>query len=203
VEDVDLGVCRGRWYPADPERVVIVLPGARYLPFAPLLWFARETAARHGWSVLEVWDEYLDRSVDPVGWVAERAEAALARAGDARVLLVTKSLTSRAVILAGERALPGIWLTPLLHLEEVAAGFEQLSAPALLVGGTADESWRGDVARRTEHELVEVEGGDHGLQIPGDPLASVDALRGIVERIDEFVAARTSATGYSAGADAA
>jgi hypothetical protein len=193
VEDVDLGVCRGRWYPGDPERVVVVLPGARYLPFAPLLWFARETAARHGWSVLEVWDEYLDRSADPALWVAERAEAALARAGDARVLLVTKSLTSRALTLAGERGLPGIWLTPLLHLEEVAVGFEQLSAPALLVGGTADESWRGDVARRAGQEVVELEGADHGLQIPGDPVASVDALRRVVERLDEFVAARTAA----------
>lgn len=193
MEDVDLGVCKGRWYAGDPERVAVVLPGARYLPFAPLLWFARETAARHGWSVLEVWDEYLDRSLDPTGWVTKRAEAALARAGDARVLLVTKSLASHAVTLAGERGLPGIWLTPLLHLEAVAAGFGQLSAPALLVGGTADESWDSEVARDRGHDVLELEGADHGLQIAGDPLASVDALRRVVERVEEFVAARTAA----------
>jgi pimeloyl-ACP methyl ester carboxylesterase len=187
VEDVDLGVCSGRWYPADPERVAVVLPGAQYLPFGPLLWFSREVAASRGWSVLEVWDEYLERSVDPWAWVEERAAAALARAGDARILLVTKSITSRAVRVAAERGLPGVWLTPLLHSGDIAAAFERLDAPALVVGGTADESWVGEVARQAGHEVLELDGADHSLQIPGEPLASVDALRTIVARVDFFV----------------
>ena len=187
MEDVDLGVCKGRWYAGDPGRVAVILPGARYLPFAPLLWFAREVATGSGWSVLDVWDEYLDRSVDPWRWVEDRAEAALARAGDARVVLVTKSLTSRAVGVAAERHLPGIWLTPLLHNDAVAAGFSSLQAPALLVGGTADESWDGGVARAAGHEVLELEGADHALQIPGDPLASVDSLRRAVHAMQEFI----------------
>ena len=190
MEDVDLGVCQGRWYAGDPARVVVVLPGARYLPFAPLLWFARDVALARGWSVLEVWDEYVDRNEDPWRWAQERAEAALERAGSAEVLLVSKSLTSRAVTVAGERGLPGIWLTPLLHEPEIAQGFERLEAPALLVGGTADESWDGEVARRAGHEVLELDGADHGLQIEGDPLASVDALRRVAERMDVFVAER-------------
>ena len=190
MEDVDLGVCAGRWYPGAPERVAVVLPGARYLPFAPLLWFTREVALARGWSVLEVWDEYLDRSQDPWRWVEERAEAALARAGKAEVLFVAKSLTSRAVTLAADRGLPGIWLTPLLHEPEIAREFERLQAPALLVGGTADESWDGVLARQGRHEVLELDGADHGLQLADDPLGSLDALRRVVERIDEFVAAR-------------
>jgi hypothetical protein len=186
--DVDLGVCTGRSYAGDPDRVVVVLPGARYLPFAPLLWFAREVALARGWSVLEVWDEYRDRSEDPWHWVFERAEAALRHAGDARTALVTKSISSRAVTIAAEKGVPGIWLTPLLHDADIAAGFEQLSAPALLVGGTADESWDGEVARRAGHEALELQGADHSLQIEGDPLGSVDALRRVVERMDAFVA---------------
>jgi hypothetical protein len=189
MEGVDLGVCKGRWYAGDPNRVVVTLPGARYLPFAPLLWFAREVATSRGWSVLDVWDEYLDRSVDPWRWVFERAEAALARAGDAQTVLVTKSITSRAVTIASEKGLPGIWLTPLLHNKDIAAGYEQLSAPALLVGGTADESWDGELARRAGHDVLELEGANHSLQIDGDPLASVDALRQVVERMDAFIAA--------------
>jgi len=190
VDDVDLGVCAGRWYPGARNRVAVVLPGARYLPFAPLLWFTREVALARGWSVLEVWDEYLDRSQDPWSWVEQRAEAALAWAGEADVLLVAKSLTSRAVRLAADRGLPGIWLTPLLHEPEIARQFERLQAPALLVGGTADESWDGELARRAEHEVLELDGADHGLQLAGDPLSSLDALRRVVERVDAFVAAR-------------
>jgi hypothetical protein len=193
VEDVDLGVCKGRWYPGDPRRVAVVLPGARYLPFAPLLWFAREIALARGWSVLEIWDEYLDRTADPERWVVERARAAFEHAGDARTLLVTKSLTSRAVSLAADGDAPGIWLTPLLHDAGIAAGFEQLSAPALLVGGTADESWDGGIARRAGLEVLELEGADHALQIEGDPIASVDLLRRVVERMDAFVAANDPA----------
>jgi hypothetical protein len=189
VDDVDLGVCAGRWYPADPDRVAVVLPGARYLPFAPHLWFAREVAAAHGWSVLEVWDEYLDRSVDPRRWVEDRAAAALEHAGDARIALVTKSITTGAVGIAADRGLPGIWLTPLLHNEVIAGDFDRLEAPALLVGGTADESWDREVARRAGHEILELEGADHGLQLPGDPLGSIEALRRVAERMDAFVAA--------------
>jgi len=189
MEDVDLGVCRGRWYAGDPDRVVVILPGAQYVPFAPLLWFVREVAMSRGWSVLEVWDEYLDRSLDPWQWVSERAEAALARAGAAETALVTKSISSRAVTIAAERHLPGVWLTPLLHDEAIAAHFGQLSAPALLVGGTADESWDSGVACRAGHEVLELEGANHALQIEGDPLASVAHLTQVVERIDAFVAA--------------
>ena len=39
MEVIELGLCKGRWYAADPGRVAVVLPGARYLPFGPLLWF--------------------------------------------------------------------------------------------------------------------------------------------------------------------
>jgi pimeloyl-ACP methyl ester carboxylesterase len=189
VEDVDLGVCKGRWYAGAADRVVVVLPGALYLPFAPLLWFAREVALARGWSVLEVWDEYRDRSEDPWRWVFERAEAALRHVGDAPTALVTKSISSRAVTIAVEQGLPGIWLTPLLRNDDIAVGFEQLSAPALVVGGTADESWDGELARRAGHEVLELEGANHSLQLEGDPLASIDALRRVVERMDAFVAA--------------
>jgi hypothetical protein len=186
MERVDLGVCGGRWYAGAPDRIAVVLPGAQYLPSGPLLWFAREVALRHGWSVLEVWDEYLDRSVDPREWVDARAEAALRRVGDAEILLVAKSITSHAAGIAGERGLPGIWLTPLLHLGEVAAAFERLDAPALLVGGAADESWDRAAAHRGGHEVLELEGADHSLQVQGDPLASVELLRRVVARVDAF-----------------
>ena len=187
MEDVDLGVCPGRWYAGATDRVVVVLPGARYLPFAPLLWFSREVAAARGWSVLEVWDEYRDRSVHATAWVEERARAALERAGGARVVLVTKSLSSAAVGIAAEHELPGIWLTPLLHDDQIATGFRRLSAPALLVGGTADASWDGELARNASSDVLELEGANHSLQLDGDPRASLDALRRVVERMDEFL----------------
>lgn len=72
MERVDLGVCESRFFPADPNRAVVVLPGAHYLPSYPLLWFTRETAASRGGSVLGVWDE-LGEADDPETWVQERS----------------------------------------------------------------------------------------------------------------------------------
>ena len=91
-----------------------MLPGARYLPFAPLLWFSREVALARGWSVLEVWDEYVDRREDPWRCVDGGLEAALARTIGARVLPVAEVADEPCRDVAGERGLPGIWLTPLL-----------------------------------------------------------------------------------------
>lgn len=187
MEEIDLGACRGRWYAGDRSRVVVVLPGARYLPFAPLLWFSREVALSRGWSVLEVWDEYGDPGVDPWQWVEERAAAAVRHVEPARVAFVAKSIASHAARLAREGGLPGVWLTPLLHDPEVRAAFEELEAPALLVGGTGDRSWDGEAARRSGHEVLELERADHSLQIAGDSRASLEALRRVVERVDEFL----------------
>jgi hypothetical protein len=36
--------------------------------------------------------------------------------------------------------------------------------------------------------VLELEGANHSLQIEGDPLGSVDALRVVTARIDEFLA---------------
>jgi hypothetical protein len=35
--------------------------------------------------------------------------------------------------------------------------------------------------------VLELEGLDHSLQVPGDPLASLDVLRRVTERIGEFL----------------
>ena len=37
------------------------------------------------------------------------------------------------------------------------------TAPALLVGGTADGSWDGALARELSDDVLELEGADHGL----------------------------------------
>ena len=90
--------------------------------------------------------------------------------------------------MAAEMGLPGIWLTPLLHDAEIATGFEQLSAPAL--SWVERRTSRGTAARAARgHEVLELEGANHALQIEADPLASIDALRRVVERMDAFVAA--------------
>jgi len=185
---VDLGICGGRFWPGDPGRVAIVLPGAGYLPGYPLLWFAREAVQRHGWSVLEVWDE-ARREDDQRRWVEDRAAAALDYAGSAaRVLVVAKSVSTFAAPIVDGRSLPAVWLTPFFDGEPVLDALRRATAPALLVGGTADPLWDSTLASTVGAEVLELAGVDHALEVDGDPLASLDALRRVTDTIDGFVA---------------
>lgn len=165
-----------------------MLPGAFCLPAAPLPWFSREAMQAHGWSVLQVWDQR-DSGRDPQKWVDDRLEAALEFIeNDPRVVVLAKSLTSMAAPAVAEAGLPAIRLTPLLQSPEAQRGLSDTKAPALAIGGTADPLWDSGVAARSRNaEVVEILGADHGIQIPGDPAGSVEALAAVVAATDRFI----------------
>jgi hypothetical protein len=66
----------------------------------------------------------------------------------------------------------------------------------LLIGGTADRTWQEGAVGSAD--VLEIAGADHALQIDGDPLASLDALRLVVERVGAFLAALERTTRPSA-----
>lgn len=186
---VDLGPCAGLLHENDSERCVVVLPGMQYSTQAPLLWFAREVAAARGWSALEVLDS-LPEGAEPFGWARDRARRALDRAAaDAsEVAVIGKSLASGAAGLVADRGVPAIWLTPLLNERRVADDLSRAARPALLIGGSADEAWTPDaLADSGLLQVVQLDGLDHSLQRPGEPRASLDALRAVAERVDRFL----------------
>jgi hypothetical protein len=185
---VDLGPCTGLLHEHDPDRCVVVLPGMQYTTQAPLLWFAREVAAARGWSVLEVLDSLPD-GAEPFGWARDRARRALDRVeAAADVAVVGKSLASAAAGLVADRVLPAVWLTPLLNQARVVDDLSRAPRPALLIGGAADETWVPDaLADSGLLQVVELDGLDHSLQRPGDPVASLGALRAVTDRIGTFL----------------
>ncbi len=160
IRPIDLGVCQGYEFEGDAARTAIALPGAM-LAGMPSLWFAFGPLFEDGWRVVLVWDQFLDRSQDATQWVRARAEAAAAYAGDVS-LVIAKSLTTRAAGLAAEHAWPAVWLTPLFD-EETLPLYRKRTAPALLVGGTADPAWDGALARELSGDVLELDGADHGL----------------------------------------
>ncbi|MDP8957751.1 MAG: alpha/beta hydrolase [Actinomycetota bacterium] len=188
MEELDLGICRAQLFQGEHNRAALLLPGARYVPAAPLLWFTREVLQARKWTVLQVWDEW-DRSDDPTQWVADRLEAGLTHLGDHLApLLVAKSLSTLALPEAIERGLSGIWLTPLLAQAAVRSALTENLPPSLVVGGTGDPTWDSEfVAQLATVEVLEIEGADHGLQFPGEPHRSLDALKIITDRTGQFV----------------
>ena len=171
----------------DPARRVVLLPGVRYFSQAPLLWFAREAAQAGGWSVLEL-SERAPADQEPFAWMRDRAERALDASDAGTVVVIGKSLGSAAAPLVAERGLAAVWLTPLLIRPEVVSALAGSSAPCLLVGSSADETWvNGEQPGGDSVEVVEFDGLDHSLQVEGDPLASLDVLRQVTKQIAAFL----------------
>jgi hypothetical protein len=78
--------------------------------------------------------------------------------------------------------LAAVWLTPLLHRPEVVEALARASAPFLLVGGTADPSWDGAVARRLTPHVLEVPDAHHGMLVPGPLARSAEVRAGLHRR---------------------
>jgi len=186
MERVDLGPCRAIRHERDAGRVAVLLPGQFYPTRAPALWFAREAAMARGWSALEVLGEPGEHE-DPLAWERWCAERAIEAAAPARLLVIGKSLAS---LLAGEvsdRALEAVWLTPLLNEHAVIEGLARARRPTLVVGGSADPTWRPDAVRGEDAiDILELPGRNHSLEVPGDPVASLAGLSQMTNAIMRF-----------------
>ena len=178
------------WF-RQPDRLVgtaVLLPGRQGGVAAPLMHWSAALLTQSGWSVLGVtWDEksLAQPSEAPVRRCAQSALAETRR--DLPVLVVAKSLGTLALAWAVELELPGVWLTPLLTETSVATAVTEAQQPTLLMGGTADPSWRPPTVVGPHVEVVEVPGADHGLQTSdwrGSLLAHLD----LFERISHFAA---------------
>lgn len=183
----------------DARLVLTVLPGVGYTAQGPVL--ARPAAALRaaGWTVRTVvWDG------KPGFDDARRAYADVVRDGvaaapDAVHLVLAKSLGTLALPVAVELGLPGAWLTPLLttdrapEVRAVAAGLGASGVPALLVGGTADGLWDPALAAASGARVLEVDDGDHSLEVGGDPgrtAATLDAVTAAVVDLAGAVSTR-------------
>jgi hypothetical protein len=171
------------------ERRVVLLPGARYPTRAPLLWFAREVAVARGYGVLELLEEP-PAGEDPFAWVRDRATRALDHEPSQLDVVIGKSLSSDVADLAAERGLPAVWLTPLLDRPGIVSALARAGRPTLLVGSTADPTWRPEaLPPNVMLDVLELDGLDHALQLADDPQHSLKELRKVAKRIDRFLGA--------------
>ncbi len=185
-----------RWPPSGaPVGTAVVLPGSGYSPAAPHLEYARQAALQHGYAVQQVWWERPEHAEDWSVWVGDQLAAAVAAepSPPSRVLVVGKSLGTRAAPYAAGQSWPAVWFTPLLRVDTVVEGIRANRAPQLLVGGLDDEHHDASVAA-TLGELPDVTvleipaGRPHPLvrrrRRPqrGDPARHLPCTRGLADR---------------------
>jgi hypothetical protein len=173
----------------DPARVATVLPGSGYTAMGPLLWYARAALSDEGWTVRTL--EWTDKPT----WDEARAvyeeilDGSDSPDEDTLHIVVAKSLGTLAMPLAVRLGLPGVWLTPVLTSDDasdVRDTAADLDEEHLLVGGTADPLWDGDLADGSQADVVEVENADHSLEVPHDRAENLAILDEVVSAIEEF-----------------
>lgn len=173
------------FYQGTNGRVALLLPGRMYTTDRPVLYFAGQVLLAQGWSVEEVWWKPEDLISEEA--VIKRVKEELDSVASSSPLVVGKSLGSLALPMVAERGWPAIWLTPLLDRPDLVAALETITAKTLLVGGTADEVWDSKVAKASGVQVLEMPGADHGLEIPGNPSASVELLKELVDTMTVFI----------------
>lgn len=167
----------------------LLLPGRGYGPQQPLLHFARRCLEQSGRQVRVLpWPKGDVGAGDVVRLVQEAVaelpgRPAAKSPGDGGLVLLARSSGTLAIPWAAEHGVRGIWLTPLLQVPEVRQALPLLPPGSLLAGGTADPTWDVEVAAASGLPVLQIEGGDHALEIPGDVLRSMAALSRVVHAI--------------------
>jgi len=189
------GVPTDLWEPdGEPVGTGVVLPGRGYPPAAPGCAYAGYVLQAAGWRVRDVWWDPPANGLlsidDEVDWVGDQLASATAGVAGP-VFVVGKSLGTYAARLAAGRAYPAIWLTPVLTAPEIAEAIRANPARQLLVGGTQDPLWDGEVAASLAADgcdVLQLDGLTHGLIDPADPVRSAEALVEITRSMVRFVA---------------
>jgi pimeloyl-ACP methyl ester carboxylesterase len=102
-------------------------------------------------------------------------------------VVIGKSLGSLAAPLVADRGLAAVWFTPLLTDEPTVAALRRATGPCLLVGGTADQLWDGQIARSLSPQVVEINDADHRMFVPGPLAASAAALGQVMTAVEDFL----------------
>ena len=189
------------------NHLAVLLPGFGYTLDMPLFYYAQNLLLERGWDVLRVEYAYnthpefqtlpeMERNQWLLADTTAAWRAGLGQQTYDRVVLIGKSLGTLAMGHLLTMADPppnvgAVWLTPLLAEERLRQQISQYGGPSLFVIGTADPHFDPVVLEKmqvaTIGEAVVVRNADHGMDIPGDPIASVRAVERVVEALSQFL----------------
>jgi pimeloyl-ACP methyl ester carboxylesterase len=193
----------------DTQHLVLLLPGVGYTVHMPLLYYPMRVALDQGADVLRVETMYVKQegfdALEPAARARQVYDDATAAFRTAlgqrryqRATLVGKSLGTLAMghLLATEPDLSqveAIWLTPLLWNDTLRSQIQKFHPRSLFAAGSADPHYSADHLAKardaTQGKALVIEGANHSLEIDGDLMGSLEALRRVVEAVLNFFAA--------------
>ena len=191
-------------HPQAAAGLLVLFPGNHYGVDGPLLYYPAKLLGAEGWDTLAVSygfqtamrEPFADGLENLIGECVTAITAAFEGRQYSRIGLIGKSLGAGVVAylcahrseLATARA---AYLTPAIGTPFFDPFFVKTSQPAYLVVGTHDRYYSAAVLERLQaqrpFELVLIEGADHGLDVPGDLSASIEAAGRAVAGLLAFI----------------
>jgi hypothetical protein len=191
-----------------PQSLAVLFPGLRYTCDKPLLHYTTLSLASLGIDVLQLWTDYtqaefasLSQAEQVLRYLEDAHSALQAAQGQQAyplLVLVGKSIgTLTMALLLGQAdssfaQATTIWLTPLLNLPMVALAVQSLQTRTLIAGGTGDATFDPQILQAVRSQpglkTLVFEGANHSLEIPGDPLRSVQFLGEVVQGVLDLFA---------------
>lgn len=186
------------------RNLAIMLPGAGYTTQAPLFHYTTELFLNREWDVLEVnyryndpaYDRFtMDELADVIRHDVKRViDEVLAKKAYENFALIGKSLGTLAMCSERTRDVfqkaRMIWLTPLIHRDDVLNAMIQSEQSAMAVIGDLDHCYSEDRYRRLAgNPLLSptlVPGVGHGFDYAGDVQQSIDVLKEVLKKIEKF-----------------
>jgi hypothetical protein len=182
------------------DSLAIILPGAGYTTQAPLLHFCTGLFYSKGYDVLHL--NYSFNREEQAALSGEGlAEAvrhviddALKSKGYEQYYFVAKSIGTMALpYLLKDQSFQdakAVWMTPLLQKEFVLNSMGADNHKGLCIIGDQDPFFTWERIERIKENpnlsIKVVEGGDHSLELSGDPIQSIDLLKNIISDIQHF-----------------
>jgi len=184
-------------------KLAIVLPGAGYTTQAPLLRYSTQLFYKEGFDVLHI--NYTlskeEMAVLNEKEFARKVEKSITKAIRGRnyshYSVAAKSVGTLALsqLLANLDMLKDaklLWLTPLLQRDEVFQAMVNRKNEGLCIIGENDRHCfipeRVETLRNQPNLSVKlVDGGNHSLEIEGDPIRSIGILKEVISEIQQFV----------------
>lgn len=188
------------------RHLAILFPGFGYRNTMPVLYYCRALMLARGADVLTV-DYAYDLTAEFTGaaddeklaWIRADASAVFdavqALGGHDRFTVIGKSAGTAAMAMTiperdGLDRADLIWLTPGFRIPQVPAGMARCRQRSFIAIGTADPHYDEehlDAARRRGAEVAVMPDLDHGLEKPGDVVASVTAMGEIIRRLSAWI----------------
>jgi hypothetical protein len=185
--------------------LAVLLPGFNYTCDMPLLYYSTRLLEQRDADVLQLHADYattdfqtaspLERLQRLSGDSQALVAGGLARQSYNRLVLVGKSIGTLALASLISTPIAAnavtIWLTPLLGQPWLVEAAIKSHNPALFVAGTADTAFDAAALKRIQDssgaEAILVEGANHSLEIPGEPLRSIEKMGEIMQGLAGFL----------------